>query len=343
MRDEKLDIYRGLIMIYIVGVIHTLFWFPNTNNVLKTLFLFEMPVVFFITGASYSLSNKKDYLSYIVSRIPRILIPYFIFSLFVVFLQYVATILGTTISYAPNFLYNTLNPFKIPSVELKFVTWHLWFMPVYLYMIPFIPIMFIVFDKLKGIFKFIPFIIFAIIVFYMEGFDIHKNIKSIVFYSFWIYAGFFYTKFKDIKISKVLNISFTILSFLVLVILVKSDRYVLNMSTNKFPPNFIFLVFNLTAFSFLYFVRDYIFRFGNLKFVRNLVDIYSKYGFTLYLYQPFTYLLLQPIYVYLFNLFSDNLFLKVLLILLNIIVAIVFNTLFVKLFGKMETFKFRKK
>ncbi|WP_343101502.1 acyltransferase family protein [Romboutsia sp. MSSM.1001216sp_RTP31141st1_G3_RTP31141_220114] len=79
MRDEKLDIYRGLIMMYIIGFIHTLYWFPNFGTKIKSFFLFEMAVVFFITGASYSLSNKKSYGKYIISRIPRILIPYFIF------------------------------------------------------------------------------------------------------------------------------------------------------------------------------------------------------------------------------------------------------------------------
>lgn len=48
-------------MMYIVGVIHTIYWLPVTENVFKSLLLFEMPVVFFITGASYTLSNPKSY------------------------------------------------------------------------------------------------------------------------------------------------------------------------------------------------------------------------------------------------------------------------------------------
>ena len=82
----------------------------------------------------------------------------------------------------------TLNPLKIPTLELKFVTWHLWFMPVYLYIVPFIPFMFMIFDKLKGIYKVIPFIILGVLIFYIEDLDIHNYMKSIIYYSFWIYT-----------------------------------------------------------------------------------------------------------------------------------------------------------
>ncbi|WP_195237149.1 acyltransferase family protein [Romboutsia sp. 1001285H_161024_C4] len=343
MRDKKLDIYRGLIMMYVVGVIHTLFWFPVSNHVLKSLFLFEMAVVFFITGASYSLSSKKSYIKYLISRVPRVIVPYLIFGLFVIFIQYIAYILGTSITDSPIniFVYDTLHPLKKPGIFIPFITWHLWFMPVYLLLVPFIPPMFKLFESLKGIFKFIPLLFIAILVLYFENTTLNIDFKSVIFYAFWIYTGFFYTKFKDVNISVVKNIAISSILFIALVLIVKGDRYVLNMSTNKFPPNFTFLVFTMTAFSFLYMFRKVILKFGDLPYIRNIVDIYSAYGFTLYLYQPFTYLLLQPIYLYLFNLTGYNFILRCVLTLINIVAVILINIIFAKTFGRFENFKLK--
>ena len=59
MRDTQLDIYRALAMIYIICVIHVVYWLGIGNELITSIILFEMPVIFFITGASFSLQTKE--------------------------------------------------------------------------------------------------------------------------------------------------------------------------------------------------------------------------------------------------------------------------------------------
>lgn len=340
MRDEKLDIYRGLIMMYIIGFIHTLYWFPNFGTKIKSFFLFEMAVVFFITGASYSLSNKKSYAKYIISRIPRILIPYFIFIIFLVLIEYVANILGTTITYLSfkEFVISSFNVFKEPSVTLQFVTWHLWFIPVYLILVPFIPVMYNLYNALGNKFNYIPMILISCLIVYMHNIDNLTVFKNVIFYAFWIYGGFFYNKLKEIKISKLSNLIIITLMSAILIYLISKDQFVMDMQKNKFPPNFIFLIYTIIAFNLLYILRDYILNIGKIKCINRLVNQYSTYGFTLYLYHPFTYLLVRPIYIYLFDI-SENIIYKIIMVLINTVLVIYLNLIFARSFGKFENIK----
>lgn len=67
-RDSQLDLYRALIMIYIVCWIHGIYWFDTANDVVKSISLFEMPIIFFIAGASQKLSKPKGVVQTIRNR-----------------------------------------------------------------------------------------------------------------------------------------------------------------------------------------------------------------------------------------------------------------------------------
>ena len=83
IRDTNLDTFRGFAMMYVI-FIHCLYWlylFHNANSItyIKSFFLIEMPLLFFITGASNSMGRKKSLLTFYISRFQRILIPYWIY------------------------------------------------------------------------------------------------------------------------------------------------------------------------------------------------------------------------------------------------------------------------
>lgn len=86
-RDRQLDIYRSISMIYILCVIHVVYWLWIGSEPLKSILLIEMPIIFFISGAAARLSYKdnRKFGDVLLSRFKRVLVPYYIYAL-VVFL-----------------------------------------------------------------------------------------------------------------------------------------------------------------------------------------------------------------------------------------------------------------
>ena len=75
-RDEQLDIYRAMSMMYVLCVTHVVYWLYIGLEPIKSLILVEMPIIFFITGASLSLTKKKSFRKALKNRTKRVLIPY---------------------------------------------------------------------------------------------------------------------------------------------------------------------------------------------------------------------------------------------------------------------------
>lgn len=80
MRDTNLDIYRALIMIYILCVIHVGYWLNYIDEPVRSLILFEMPMIFFISGAALSVTTKRhSFNKMIIGRFTRIAVPYYVY------------------------------------------------------------------------------------------------------------------------------------------------------------------------------------------------------------------------------------------------------------------------
>ena len=98
-RDVRLDTYRAMIMIYTVCVIHITYWFGVGTEPLLSAMLFEMPVIFFIAGASQAVTNKKrGIVETIINRAKRILLPLYIFLFFIFIIVMLATVTDADIS-----------------------------------------------------------------------------------------------------------------------------------------------------------------------------------------------------------------------------------------------------
>ena len=70
-------------MLYIVLVIHGLtnFYYVAVDSWIVSMLLFEMPLIFYISGAAYKLSRKKSLKELIVSRFYRVILPYYVYTL----------------------------------------------------------------------------------------------------------------------------------------------------------------------------------------------------------------------------------------------------------------------
>lgn len=199
-RDVSLDIYRALIMIYILCVIHVGYWLNFISEPISSIILFEMPVIFFISGASLNVTKRRrSFKNMLVNRFKRIAVPYYIYialSLIVaaVFSAFIPQIFECNLnlkSLLDIITFRTPEGFKIPFF------YHTWFVLPYLL----IYILFWYEQKICDVLN--PWLVSAslLIVCLLLQFNSNSFIKIISIYNFFFVIGYlFYRKLSVKKI-----------------------------------------------------------------------------------------------------------------------------------------------
>lgn len=148
-RDIQLDVYRSLVMIYVLCITHVLYWFSIGTEPIMSIILIEMPIIFFISGASLSMTHPKGLWHTIWSRIKRVVIPYYIYAFVMVCLisllsfiwhyrSHIESLLSIQISsyYKYNIteykISNILDILSFQDIPHAHYIWHLWFILPYL-------------------------------------------------------------------------------------------------------------------------------------------------------------------------------------------------------------------
>jgi peptidoglycan/LPS O-acetylase OafA/YrhL len=345
LRDKELDIFRGLIMIYIIGIIHVVYWGGIIETPWKSLLLFEMPVIFFITGASHTLSKPKPYLEYILKRIKRIMLPYWVYSIVCIFFVLAYYYISKSLTLPPDFslakfIFTWLNPYAKPTRLVTYIDWHMWFVQTYLIIILLIPLLYSSFIKQGNRVRILTIAALTLAVYLTDFYSsIHliAFIKSVLFYLIWTYLGFYYQLFKKLKFNR--NYLLIIAVFFAILMIPFIAQYKLNMQNNKFPPNFMFLLFTSCWFCLLVYAKDLILKIASIKIFAKIITIYSTYGYTLYLYQTFSFLALLYLIIGVFKI-QDLQRHNVIGTLLSSIFVILFSLIFPFLFGWAENFNF---
>ena len=105
-RIKTIDTTRGMLMLYIVFIIHGLFWLHLLPQSISSLLLFEMPAIFIVSGYSYYLyeqsksgqamqhPNIKAYSLFLAARCTRILLPYMVYASFCILYVYAMSFIG---------------------------------------------------------------------------------------------------------------------------------------------------------------------------------------------------------------------------------------------------------
>lgn len=283
-RDTALDLYRALAMIYIVAVIHCIYWL-GAANILASLLLVEMPVIFFIAGASFNLSNsskKRSYGAFMLSRVKRVVFPYYIYvavcvplwALFCVFVRGVPY--GITIPGVARILVSNCN-FALPMAM------HTWFILPYLLISMLAPVLVRWFGGRRSL-LYIAAALLAVLVIDMAQIDFsgHKTAaflwdltREVLGYSIFFVCGFLYRRVPR----RWLATAGTLLAAGTVLLVMLTD-YNMDMQTNKFPPNLIFVLYGLSFICLSGFLLSYITLRGN-----RVTDRFNKAGYTIYLYQ----------------------------------------------------------
>lgn len=278
-RDSTLDCMRAMIMLYIVLVIHGIhnFHYLPTRSHLFSLMLFEMPIVFFISGVSCMLSSRKTVLQTIESRLKRVLIPYYIWAFFAL----VSIVVTHSFSWQGFWLVLSCNNI----VNIPYVT-QMWFIWPYILVFVLGSILIQIYDycqerQLRHFFLgvFIILISLAIVTLdYLKEIWSVELLRNVLVYGLFFIFGFVY---------RINNRRAALLALIGLIgwgTLIKFGGYPFATQDNKFPPNLCFIFWGISSIGFLSLFMN------NCKISNNFIfDTWGKYGFDIYLYQNFAY------------------------------------------------------
>ncbi|MDD6210319.1 MAG: acyltransferase [Bacteroidales bacterium] len=291
MRDKDLDIYRGCVMIYVICFTHQLFWLKFFSMPVKSFFIFSMPVVFYLAGASFSLASPKPYMAYVRKRFMRIVPPYWLYAFCVLSFLFLIGFLSDP-KYLPSGRDVVQWIFFSGVSPLPYLSDHLWFIPPYLCISLMAPLLYRLWVKLKIPAVFLC-LFFPAVLLVLDLFNIEAGLlRDVLTYSLFFILGFSYKKIYFPVRQQVIA---AILLFTALLYCHLYGGYSLDMQANKFPPNLMFSLYNL--FILIAFGRGLAFVCRKLYkgYLKGVIDAFNKYGYTIYLYQSFPYLFIYKI------------------------------------------------
>lgn len=288
--DISLDIYRSLTMIYILCVIHVLYWLGGASEIVGSLVLFEMPIIFFISGASLRLSMKGDYMSQRISvgnllrqtynRFQRVCIPYYIYALVLVVLTFASSLVigGEWLTFSLRDIWKILSFQDIPHVPF---VWHVWFILPYMILTSTFLLQTILLRRLGALRYFLLNIILFL---FVSQASISSLLCTILGYNLFLLAGFLL--YRRISLKKVGLIWLGVTTVLCLLILTNTFSFT-PMQIHKFPPDVIFVCYGASVIC----VLSFLFYKFNPKRITPLINIWNKHGYTIYLYQNIIFLI----------------------------------------------------
>ncbi len=290
-RDIQLDAYRALVMMYIVCVIHTVYWFELFNEYVRSAILFEMPLIFFIAGASQQLARPKNTWQMIKNRTKRLLRPYYIWvAVLLIFLAGLTWLGFTQIGkWTYNIHHLTLTDYlKIlltgGSDHIPFYG-YTWFISTYFIISCTFPFQ----NKLIHLLpkNFYPILLLFICIFanFIHPPVLERELKNIIFYNFFYIIGFLYYK----KFSKNTIFILSITAFIMLLsIIFFADP--MPMQDHKFPADIIFLLFGISMITIISFF------ISNIKIKKSMIiDLWNQQGYVIYIYQTILFTIVYAI------------------------------------------------
>lgn len=283
MRDGQLDIYRALLMLYIPCVIHVMYWLGDGSEPFMSLLLVEMPLIFFVAGASLSVSrSRRGLLETVINRFKRVVVPYYIYAAVLLCLGIIATTAFKAMGQSHLFALD-LSQYGIKDVasillchdipQFPFI-WHLWFIPIYLILSCTFPLQVRLMEKTgKWIYITACALLFCATLFFKD----FALVKQVLCYNIFMVAGYlFYKKTKPATTALTGAIALAI----VLVGVFIAGVPFCPMQGHKFPPDWLFVAYNVFVLCLIALAVGRITLRGN-----RFLGIWSERGYNIYLYQ----------------------------------------------------------
>ncbi|MCM1336874.1 MAG: acyltransferase [Candidatus Amulumruptor caecigallinarius] len=277
-RDTQLDIYRALVMIYILCVIHTAYWMSLLGEPWKSVLLIEMPVIFFISGASLSVTKKqRSFMSHVGNRLKRVWLPYIIYIVLLILLAWAAgwqahDVWKYNVSWTA--IINQLTLVESKSLAVPY-NWHLWFVVPYIV----IALLFWVEQKIADRISRWWMIAGALAV-WGVGLLLHLSfVNQITGYNVFFVAGYLF--YRQCSLRTVIGILIVSLSVIAVYCIWLGDFT--PMQTHKFgiaSPDLLFMAYGTMALCVLSLLLWHVRIPGG-----RLINRWNVYGYTIYLWQ----------------------------------------------------------
>ncbi len=301
-RYEKLDIIRGGGMLWVIFV-HCLYWMGLFNEgrrlVIKSLFLLEMPIMFFAIGASNSFSRSTSYFNFVFRRIKRVYLPYLAY----VLICWIMTVETTGITDGSSRLMPLFMMTGFPIYVPGNAASALWFMPHYCMFILMFPAFRWIHQKTHSL-KSLWILPYAFFMLGMLLVSFHAATYWNYFfaYGFWVYLGLDYIPLIEKKShwSKWWTFLVSLICLIALLILHYKCGFGIDMQANKFPPNIMFWCYTIFALALLLLISDRLFALiikvkNKSKFIDEICSTYEKCSFSIFLIQPFAFAMVNAI------------------------------------------------
>lgn len=294
-------------MMYVI-FIHCLFWFGYGKEVNRSFFLIEMPLFFAITGMAHVFAKMDNYPQYILSRLERILIPYFAYAAIVILLNFNHFLRRNALN--QDFFQLALswiNPFGNHISAIPYLPWAIWFVPVYLIIMLLIPVLKNAFMRSHSIYRILPILFLIGINFYFSFISkrIHDPWQSVFFYSIWIYLGFWFIEAiynHPFRKNLFPCIAISAISLIIFIILLWKGpalgyHLTINMQRNKFPPNLLFLFYSLILTPFIALfsnqIHSILISLKKFKIWKWIFSQYQNNCYSIFLVHPIAFLIVS--------------------------------------------------
>lgn len=339
IRDKQLDNYRALVMIHMVCVIHAIYWlgyfFP-----MQSLTLFAMSSVFFISGAAMKYSHPKSNASLLWNRFKRVLLPFYIYAgLCVCLLILVCFIPKLSVFTKFSILRYSIKDYLeiifvqgIPGIKMVY---HIWFIIPYLIITCSFNFQKKIINKYSWKYVLINILVIAILYLwniYDVDYKSFTYIQSVFYdtslnvlaYNVFFVIGYLYYKKMEIKMLALVGF----LSFIILSVL--CHFHFVDLQAHKFPPDLIFILYNIGVLCFLGIL------FSKIKIPEiPLLKWWNKNGYTIYLYQNLVFLIYIVFYRrFIVGLFDSN----IIKLIISFFVILFCSTLFSLIIVPIENY-----
>lgn len=292
VRDKDIDRIRGFAMIQVI-LVHTLYWVGLFDggciSIVKSFFLFEMPLFFFVTGALNRNRTISAPIKFVFRRMIRVMIPYWVFAALNISVIVAKSIWRNTLtlSYIVKAIVSWIIPCDRQYDSFLYSTWALWFIPIYIICVALLPLALKI-HKGKHEKLTVAVLIAFVVLFQQLGFGF---LQKVSFYMIWVFLGLHYDFVRAYLTAKpiwgVLSAccaGLAVLSFC---------GFSLDMQKNKFPPNIVFLIFSVGAVTvvlkFIFCNTAFVDKLHQNRVFGYLLHEYEMHSLSIFLYQPIVF------------------------------------------------------
>jgi len=283
-RDPFLDYFRGFAIVWVI-LVHVFYhkqFFPFTT--LKSYILFEMPLIFFVSGASLLISHRRDpsLRRFIPRRLERLLVPYAVLGVFSLALYYGSAIgqhqpieAGQLLSWLALFPTDTTVPY---------IGWYMWFLRPMLV----ISLLHVLLVR-AFLSRYLSFACAALLIgllglFSAYGHDPLSLAQFVVFYSIFLYWGYSYSGAGFWR-SRPMLLAILFAGVSLLLAMPRAGIFYVDMQANKFPPNIAYGVLGLAWLTAFLLWRDaFCWLMDRLGPVRRFLLFFGEHSYTIYLW-----------------------------------------------------------